>query len=258
MKELIAHGSRVRAVTRSSKYGPDSVVVKTYAELTPQSADDILVHLAESRDHSKGGPTDEERAQRETLLSQDWRRIVYASSAAVYGDQISRPRRVSEAIAPRAVYACWKSEGEEIVRKRGGIVARLSNMYGSGMASNNVISDILRQLRETGPVAVRDVTPVRDYIHVDDAAKAMARMTTSGMAGSTYNVGTGLGTSVDEVARAILEIAGQAGRDVRAGRNAAGRPSHLVLDVDATTRALGWRPDISLRVGLQRLVEAGR
>jgi hypothetical protein len=112
VKQLMTQGSRVRAVTRNSKFGPESIVVKSYAELTPQSADDVLVHLAESRDNSKGSPTEEERAQRETLLSQDWRRIVYASSATVYGDQISRPRKVSEAIAPRTEYACWKSEGE--------------------------------------------------------------------------------------------------------------------------------------------------
>ena len=229
--------------------------MKTYAELTPRSADDVLVHLAESRDHSKGAPTDEERAQRETLLSQDWRRIVYASSAAVYGDQVSRPRKTTEAIAPRAVYACWKSEGEVIVRKRGGVVARLSNMYGSGMASNNVISDILRQLRETGPVAVRDVTPVRDYIHVDDAARAIVRMTAAGNDGSIFNVGTGEGVSVGDLAREILTIAGQEIRDARAGAPPS-PPSWLVLDIEDTRRALDWQPNISLEAGLRPLIEA--
>ena len=245
----------MRAVTRSSKPGFESVVVKNYAELAPRSADDVLVHLAESRDISKGSPTDEERAQRETLLSRDWRRIVYASSAAVYGDQVSRPRKASEPVAPRAVYARWKSQGEEIVRKRGGIVARLSNMYGPGMASNNVISDILRQLKEIGPVTVRDVTRVRDYIHVDDAAGAIARMTAAGNDGSIFNVGTGEGISVGDLAREILTIAGQEIRDTRVG-SPPSQPSWLILDIDETRKALNWQPNISLGAGLRPLVEA--
>jgi len=249
----------MRAAARHFEPLPGRLVVKDYSVLMPRSADDILIHLAESRGFpTGGGPTEVERKQRAALFARGWAKILYASSATVYGDRDARPRKASDAVAPQTAYARWKLEGEGEAKERGGIVVRLSNMYGPGMAPNNVISDILGQLKDTSPIHVRDASPVRDYVHVDDAAKAMARMTTSGMAGSTYNVGTGLGTSVGEVARVILEMVGQAGRDVRAERNAAGRLSHLVLDIDATTRALGWQPDISLRAGLQRLVEAVR
>ena len=47
---------------------------------------------------------------------------------------------------------------------------RLANVYGPGMAANNVMSDILGQVPGDGPLVVRDIAPVRDYLWIEDAA----------------------------------------------------------------------------------------
>jgi nucleoside-diphosphate-sugar epimerase len=164
--------------------------------------------------------------------------VVYASSAAVYGDGVSRPRRTDEPVIPVNAYARAKAICEAEVLAAGGAVARLANLYGPGMAANNVISDILRQIPGTGPLTVRDGAPVRDYLWVDDAARGIADLAS---------------TRAGEVARIALDLAGQSERQVVASAPTV-TPSHLILDVSATVAMLGWRSKVSLEEGLKALL----
>jgi UDP-glucose 4-epimerase len=248
------------AAARKSMLQPPSVRViqlTDYAELAPDGANQVLIHVAEPRDiaaaeadataHAVGV-----RRVLMALLSKRWRHVVYASSASLYGDGVSRPRRTDEPVTPVNVYGSSKAIAESEVLAAGGAVARLANLYGPGMADNNVVSDILRQIPGTGPLTVRDATPVRDYLWVDDAARGIADLAAA-LTGGVVNFGTGRGLSVGEVARIALDLAGQPERQVVAARPA-GTPSHLVLDVSATTATLGWRSQVSLEVGLRALL----
>lgn len=237
-----------------------TVRVTSYSELKPPEADCVLLHLAEPRDI---GPAEDSgsdyvaarRALLADLLAKHWGHVVYASSAAVYGDSNdATPHRTSEAIAPRGTYAKAKATCEQVVLARGGAVARLSNVYGLGMAPNNVVSDILRQIAGDGPLTVQGRRPVRDYLWIGDAAEGLAALATSRKPG-VFNFGTGVGTSVEALAHTALARGGQPGRAVRATEEAE-RSSYLVLDISATTQQLGWTPHVGLAQGLKILLGA--
>lgn len=257
--ELVARDLPVLAVSRGHAAFDKAIQtlqVNEYSKLKPIGHEAVLLHLAEP---SHIGAAELEgtahgAAMRETvsaLAAGGWAHVVYASSGAVYGDDSNAPHQASEPVHPRGAYAQSKVACEAIVLASGGGAARLANLYGRGMARNNVMSDILGQLGGQGPVRVRDATPVRDYLWIEDAARGLVDAATAKLPG-VFNLATGIGTSVATLAEMILSLANE---DRPVEQTAlSGRRSYLVLDIAATTERLGWRPSTDLRQGLSRLL----
>ncbi len=257
----IVHNLRRRAldvVAVSRKPLLDGLQINSYAE-TPSG--DVLIHLAEERDRSgaQAGGEEYECAAANTLsalLTTKWKKVVYTSSAVLYGDGSCTHRRPSDQIWITDTYTRVKKAGEQAVLDSDiGIVVRLANLYGRGMAPNNVVSTILRQLPGDKPISVWDDAPVRDFIWVEDAAEAIATIAAASGFDHTgiYNVGSGVGTSIRELSVMALDIAGCPGRTVQASRSS-NRASCLVLDISDTKKDWGWLPKTRLREGLTRLI----
>jgi UDP-glucose 4-epimerase len=212
-----------------------------------------LVHLAETSDRATmagGGATHAAVMQAccRRLVAGPWRHIVYVSSGTVYGDDDQRPRPPSAPARADDLYAETKLVNEASVLAHGGTVLRLANVYGPGMAPSIVLSEILAQIGGEGPVVVRDDQPVRDFIHIDDVTAGI--LAAVGKApGGILNLGSGQGVSIGDLARLVLDVAGQASRPV-ATRRVSTRPSHIILDVSDTMARLGWCPQIPLAEGL--------
>ncbi|AOS44982.1 dTDP-4-dehydro-6-deoxyglucose reductase [Lacunisphaera limnophila] len=226
-----------------------------YREAPPA---DVLVHLAEDNNRGRvnaGGAAASGAAIRtmEQLLAKPYRRVIYASSAVLYGDEESQPRGRGDAVQLADTYATTKWECERrVLQAKGNLVVRLANIYGPAMSANNVISTILGQIPGKGPLCVWDAGPVRDFLWIDDAVTALCAAITSEVDG-VLNLGSGVGHSIGEVARIALAISGEADRPVQSTQPA-GRSSRLVLDIQETTRALGWRPTTHLKTGVERLM----
>ena len=226
-------------------------------------AGNVLIHLAEDNDRAevtKSGQAYEEKvmATLTALLAKGYRRVVYASSAVLYGDADIWAHLPNDPIRSDDAYMRIKRLSEMAVLKlHGGVVVRLANIYGPGMSLNNVISTILRQIPGTASLEVMDTNPVRDFVWVQDAAEGIVAMALDhfkkGNEGGLYNLGTGLGTSIGALAGMALEIAGQTGRPVKA-KCSSDRQSSLILDFSATTSAFGWKPKTSLQQGLAHLL----
>lgn len=257
---LAGRGIPVIAASRSSVPpvpGVAPVQVADYRDLDPP-AGAVLLHLAEPRDMAAAEAAGARHATSVTdllagLLARSWSHVVYASSAAVYGDGSDRPRQPDEAVEPPTVYGRAKLACEAMVLTRGGSVARLANVYGPGMAGNNVISDILAQMCASGPISVRATTPVRDFLWVDDAGEALAVLALR-RPGGVFNIGSGRSVSVAELAESALRVAGQQHRAVVATRPE-GPPSRLRLDLSKTAQTLGWSADMTLDRGLALLLK---
>jgi len=121
------------------------------------------------------------------------------------------------------------------------------------MARHTVVSDIFDQIPGSGPVKVRDASPVRDFLSVTDAAAALRALAVSQLSG-VFNVGSGVATSVRELAETALAVAGQGDRAVVATAPT-GRRSYNVLDIAQTCLALAWRPERTLHDDLARLLD---
>lgn len=239
----------------SRRADPHATQISSYVDAP---AADVLVHLAQESDRAKTEGFGETMVQEalgvtSALARKPYGRIVYASSAVLYGDHGAAPRIATDRVGGAGVYVRVKLESEQAVLASGrGVVARLANIYGPGMSQSNVVSTVLGQVPGEGPVRIMDDAPIRDFLWIQDAASALAAMALSGPVGA-YNVGAGLGTSIGDLARLALDVAGQSYRGLVATRPS-GRPSCLVLDIQTTTSTWNWNPRIGLREGLEMLI----
>jgi nucleoside-diphosphate-sugar epimerase len=252
IRSLVSPGIDCVGVTR--RVVPETLRVVSYAD---SPAGDILVHLAEEPDRARaeaGGVT-YEKAAAETLaalLAKKYSRIVYASSAALYGDQSTHLHQASDAVFVTDTYTRIKRHAELAVLAGPGVVARLANLYGQGMASSNVVSTVLRQIPGEGALEVLDDAPVRDFLWADDAASALAAVA-MGRPHGLFNIGSGQATSIRGLAQTALALAGQTNRRIVA-TSPTGRLSYLVLDVGSTIAQFSWAPSMSLEEGLRMLI----
>lgn len=256
MASLANRGVDVVAVSRSGLIGDFPQMRLTDYSETPEG--DVLVHLAENRDIAKAEVENESDVNDpgellRGLLNKHYMNVIYASSSAVYGDAHSYPRRPDEHVEPTGSYARAKLACEKLVLDAGGACVRLSNIYGPGMASNNVISDVLKQIPGKGPLVVRRASPIRDFLWVDDASEGIAEMVTNDAHG-IYNMGSGKGVAIGELAKMALEIAGEAERGIVSSDHA-DKPSVLSLDISATTAKFNWSPRVDLAAGLTRMIK---
>jgi UDP-glucose 4-epimerase len=224
---------------------------------------DVLIHLAENNDRAqvaKAGQAYEEHviSTLAALIEKGYSRVVYTSSAVLYGDANNRAHLSSDPIRIDDAYTRIKRLSELLVLKlSGGVVVRLGNIYGPGMSQNNVMSTILRQIPGTGLLEVNDTNPVRDFVWVQDAAEGIVALALGhykrGNEGGLFNLGTGIGTSIGDLASMALEIAGQTDRSVKA-KCSSERQSSLILDPSDITFTCGRKPKTSLRQGLSILL----
>ena len=253
----------VAASRRAVAFDPPvrRMTIESYTEVQPPSADSVLIHLAEPRDIGNADVSGdtyvaERGAMLADLLAKGWAHVVYVSSSAVYGSDDPAPHCADEAVNPTGLYAQAKVTCERQVLAQGGAVARLSNVYGPGMAPNNVIADILRQVPGDGPIVVRNRKPVRDYLWIDDAAEGLSMLALSREPG-IFNFGSGKGTSVEDLARLALSRVYEDGRMVL-NSIAVEQESRQVLCISDTVKKLGWTPKVSLDQGVANLVGAIR
>ena len=188
------------------------------------------------------------------ILSNTRSKLIYASSVAIYGDLSEIPHSPSDKLNIINTYSKSKFECEKLVLQAGGVVARLSNIYGLGMSKKNIISDILKQIKVKGidSINIIDGSPVRDMIHISDVTSCLLSMTKIQKKG-IYNVATGTSISMKDLALMILKVANfEEYKLVELKHNKT--TSCISLDISNTKKTFAWSPSISLQDGLKELV----
>ncbi len=180
-------------------------------------------------------------------------RLVYVSSAEVYGRPARNPVAEDAPLRPVSPYGAAKVGAEAVIGAAGvsAVVLRPFCVYGPRGAG--VVGHVLRQLADPAARAVElaDLRPVRDFCHVDDVAAAI-RAAVEGEARGAFNVGSGRGVSIGALAEAAVRAAGRPLPIVeRPERRRAADVMEMVADVGHIERALGWRARIGLEEGLR-------
>jgi UDP-glucose 4-epimerase len=190
------------------------------------------------------------------------RRVVLASSGAIYGEQDIQPLPEGQTPRPRSPYAVSKLAAEYYVRTIGElwgietVCLRIFNAYGPGQrlpASNPpVIPYFLRQAVRNGTLVVYgDGTQTRDYVYVDDVVSAMvAASTAPHLNGLVVNVGSGVETSLHSLAKLALDVTGSQANVVSNAKNSSG-VSRLCADLTLASQKLNYKPSIPLEEGLR-------
>jgi UDP-glucose 4-epimerase len=182
-------------------------------------------------------------------------RLVYISSASVYGEPQRLPIDESHPTKPLSPYGLSKLAGEQITQMLapGAAVLRLFNVYGPGQTgpyAGVITKFIERAKRGLPPVIYGDGTQTRDFIHVADVAQFVEVVLDRGATG-VFNVGTGRAVSIRELADVVMRLAGLSGEPLYAPPRP-GDIKHSVADV-TKARTLGWEPRFPLEEGLRRL-----
>ncbi len=190
------------------------------------------------------------------------RRVVLASSGAVYGDLAEQPIREEVSPNPRSPYAVSKLAAEYYVRTIGQlwgietVSLRIFNAYGPGQrlpASHPpVVPHFLRQALRGGTLVVHgDGEQTRDYVYVDDVVKALvAASTAPGLNGLAINVGSGEETSVRALVSTVLKVT-ESRAEVVYNPRSSGGVSRMRADLTLARRKLGYQPSVPLEKGVR-------
>lgn len=194
------------------------------------------------------------------------KRVVLASSGAVYGEQAQQPVREDQRPNPRSPYAVSKLASEYYVNTLGDlygietVVLRIFNAYGPGqplpVSHPPVIPQFMHKAVQGSTLVVfGDGDQTRDFVYIDDVVDALvAAATADNVNRAIINVGSGEETSVNELTRKVSEVVGREVHVIH-NRNESGGVSRLVADLSRAERLLGYRPKVKLEEGLRKLLE---
>lgn len=191
-------------------------------------------------------------------------RLVYSSSASVYGDAVEIPMTEEHPFNNRTFYGATKIAGEAMCRafnERHGLPyvgLRYMNVYGARQdykgAYIAVIMKILDRIDQgLPPIVYGDGSQSYDFIYVSEVGRANVCALKSDASDRFYNIGSGTRTSIKEVCELLLELTGS---NLSIQYEPAG-PTFVTNRIGSTDRAqrdLGFRTAIGLREGLQKLI----
>ena len=176
------------------------------------------------------------------------------------------PTREDDAMAPASVYAATKLAQEEVVRVAGSAlglrraILRFQNVYGEGQSLSNPYTGILsifstRIRLGLGLPIFEDGEETRDFVHVEDVARAVLACVESDKEDILVNVGSGKATSVMEVAKLLVSVMGSDIEPHVTAQYRVGDIRHNVADLGALKAATGLTPSIGLETGMKRFCD---
>jgi dTDP-glucose 4,6-dehydratase len=192
-------------------------------------------------------------------------RFHHVSTCEVYGDL---PLDSDEAFTeespyrPRTPYNASKAAADHAVRayfetfELPVTITNCSNNYGPRQFPEKVIPLFLTNALDDRELPLYASTQNRrEWLHVDDHCRAIELVLEGGREGETYNVGSGLERSIEEIADLVLELTGKPQSLKTIVPDRPGHDRRYLLDSDKLRRELGWEAEISFEAGLRSTVE---
>ncbi|MGC7100287.1 NAD-dependent epimerase/dehydratase family protein [Amycolatopsis lurida] len=191
-------------------------------------------------------------------------RLVFASTASVYGDPERLPMHEDDTLRPLTPYCITKRAGEDLLgfyERQKGLswnALRFFNVYGPGQKSEayytSVINHFITRLRNGQPPIIDGKgEQSMDFVHVHDLARSVVAALESERSNLPINIGTGIDTSIATLAKILIDAVGVQvepqfnERDVLVSRRAA--------DISRAKEILGWEPTIPVEQGMHDLVK---
>jgi dTDP-glucose 4,6-dehydratase len=192
-------------------------------------------------------------------------RFHHISTCEVYGDL---PLDSDDAFTedspyrPRTPYNASKASADHYVRayrETYGLattITNCSNNYGPYQFPEKVIPLFVTNALDDRPLPMYASTKNRrEWLHVRDHCRAIELVLDRGVPGETYNVGSGVEASIEEIADRVLELTGKPASLKTIVPDRPGHDRRYLLDASKIERELGWRPKIGFEDGLRDTVE---
>ena len=195
------------------------------------------------------------------------RRLVYAASSAVYGNDPRLPKREDMPPDPQSPYAAAKHAGElyaQVHYRAFGletVCLRYFNVFGPGQSPRSQYAAVIPAflaavLSGRTPVVYGDGGQTRDFVFVEDVVRANLAAAAAGpeACGRCFNVAGGRPVSLNDL---LSELGALLGRDIRPEHapERAGDIRHSYASVDLARQVLRWEPQVPLRQGLARSLD---
>ncbi|MHB0857835.1 MAG: NAD-dependent epimerase/dehydratase family protein [Anaerolineae bacterium] len=193
------------------------------------------------------------------------KRLILASSGAVYGEQGAQPVPEEAALRPASPYAVSKVASEQYVQAIGRLCAietvilRIFNAYGPGQplppSHAPAVPRFLRQAASGGSLVVfGDGRQTRDFCYVSDVVDALVSAgEREGIDRSILNIGSGVEVSLSGLVDTIERVLGRRVHRLHNDEEATG-VSRLVADISNAQQSLDFRPKVTLEEGLRRML----
>ncbi len=271
--DLHAAGYSCVSIGRSAPIGPQARQTDySFASLVEAfEGADAVVHLAGRRMTREDAPmdigpfwqpnvamiADLVNAAREAGV----RKIVFASTIAVYSPASGLPYREDAPERPINAYALSKLMAEQhlemLTRTRGPaqVSLRFAAVYGHGEKGTPAMMKFIGQAQARETIVLTGNPDYRiDQLYVRDATSAILAALQSTDAQGPVNVGGGTAWSIGQIAETTNEVFGNAG-NIRYDTDSDTPMPHTAMDVNLASKMLGWTPKLDLRAGLQDLRE---
>lgn len=191
------------------------------------------------------------------------KKLCFASSAAVYGENPQQPKVETMTPDPRSPYAITKLDGEyycALFDREGWLPTaclRFFNVFGPrqdpGSAYAAAVPIFLRQARANAPITIfGDGEQTRDFIYVKDIVNALSFAAENPDVQGVFNAGYGSTLTIAELARQIVALTGSSS-EIRHEPPRAGDIRHSTAD-PSRLMAAGWRPAFDVPMGLREMV----
>lgn len=187
-------------------------------------------------------------------------RLVFASSAAVYGD-LRPPLREDMAPSPLSPYGASKAAGESYCKAFSQsygletVILRLFNVYGPRSSTgpySGVMAKFAEAIKKRDPLTIFGGSQTRDFVHVRDAVDAIQlAMKTNKANGDVFNVGTAKPITINHLAALFLHVAGVKKRNVLHQAPRKSDVKHSYADIGKAERELGYTPRVELENGVK-------
>jgi UDP-glucose 4-epimerase len=201
----------------------------------------------------------------DAAIKQGVGKVVYSSSASVYGDAVEIPMTEDHPYNNTTFYGATKICGEHMFRALGQrygldwVGLRYMNVYGPRQDYRGAYIAVMMTMLDRidqglPPVVYGDGSQQYDFVYVGDVARANVLAMQSEATGRNYNVGRGIGTTVRELAELLLELTGS---DLQIEYRSAGQTfvKNRVGSTRAAERDLDFRWSVSLEEGMRKLIE---
>jgi NAD dependent epimerase/dehydratase len=192
-------------------------------------------------------------------------RVVHTSTSETYGTALYTPIDEKHPLQGQSPYSATKIGADKLAesyyRSFGLPVTTLRpfNTFGPRQSLRAVIPTIIGQALSGGEIRLGSVTPVRDFTFVTDTARAFTAIACAPESvGQTLNAGVGSGVTIGQLAELSLSVVGTDGRIVRDParvRPEASEVQELICDATLLRESTGWRPQVTLRDGLEQTTD---
>ena len=187
------------------------------------------------------------------------KKVVFASSSSVYGNTVLTPITENFDKNPINPYGITKLDDEKLAKKYYDlgvsiIGLRYFNVYGVGQTNDyaGVITKFFDQIKlNQSPIIFGDGSHTRDFVSVEDVAKANLLAMESNTNFSFLNIGTGISTSVKKLAESMINLSGKS-LEIKYDKLPQGDVKESLANVSLAKKLIDWNYDISLKDGLKK------